>query len=77
LDQRAVTGTPTADRTWSSSATRSVVGRLDDCQEILLKLRFVEDFTLATIPDLEGVSQAAVSQRLATALRAVERYLAA
>jgi len=40
-------------------------------------LRFMDDFTLATIAKLEGTSEAAVSQRLATALRAVERYLAA
>jgi len=68
---------PTAERTWGSTSTSAAVCHLDDRQGGLLQLRFMDDFTLATIAKLEGTSEAAVSQRLATALRAVERYLAA
>jgi RNA polymerase sigma factor (sigma-70 family) len=68
---------PTGDRTWGSSKVARAIEGLGASRGELLQLRFIEDMTLSSIAKLNGTSESAVSQRLASSLKAVELVLVA
>jgi RNA polymerase sigma factor (sigma-70 family) len=68
---------PAADRTWGSVQMTSAVGRVTPEQQNMLHMRFIDDMLLGAIADATGTTESAVSQRLGTALRTVQKVLAA
>jgi RNA polymerase sigma factor (sigma-70 family) len=68
---------PMATRTWDSAEMVTAVERMKHDQKKLLQQRFVEDMTLGSIASVTGTTESAVSQRLATAIQAVRRAVAA
>jgi RNA polymerase sigma factor (sigma-70 family) len=60
---------------WSSDDMASAMSTLPTDQAEILRLRYVDELPLSDIAIMEGTSPSAVSQRLATARRALQRRL--
>jgi RNA polymerase sigma factor (sigma-70 family) len=84
IDQSEVTPQPGPEEEvvarlapWGAGRVASTVAELAPVQHRIVHLRYVEDERLETIAAVMGTTASAVSQRLCTIHRAVERALAA
>ena len=62
---------------WGDGRVAAAVGKLDPDQQEIVHLRYVEDESLDAIAAITGTTKSAVSQRLATIHRQVERAITA
>jgi RNA polymerase sigma factor (sigma-70 family) len=66
-----------ACRPWGGGSLNDVVSKMSDQQQMDLRRRYVDDATLRSIADQDGVTEAAVSQRLKSAHRRIVELLLA